>query len=107
MCVRVLGKQDLALAVLSREHEVILCAFDFIRQRLDYQDFCTDEHQNIMNNQMSWLCRLVVMGRVSVTISYSFPCLTTETVKYTNGNSFIENLAALITVCGHREGKND
>ncbi len=33
----------------------------------------------------------VLMGRVSVTISYSFRCLTTETVKYT---SFIENLAA-------------
>ncbi len=30
------------------------------------------------------------MGRVSVTISYSFRCLTTETVKYTNENSFIE-----------------
>ncbi len=31
----------------------------------------------------------VLMGRVSVTISYSFHCLTTETVKYTNENSFI------------------
>ncbi len=48
---------------------------------------------------MIFLCRLtswkgagyvVLMGRVSVTISYSFRCLTTETVKYT---SFIENLA--------------
>ncbi len=29
------------------------------------------------------------MGRISVTISYSFRCLTTETVKYTNENSFI------------------
>ncbi len=37
---------------------------------------------------------LVVMGRVSVTISYSSHCLTTETVKYTNENSFFENLAA-------------
>ncbi len=36
----------------------------------------------------------VLMGRVSVTISYSFCCLTTETVKYTNENSFIENLAS-------------
>ncbi len=36
----------------------------------------------------------VLMGRVSVTISYSFRCLTTETVKYINENSFIENLAA-------------
>ncbi len=33
----------------------------------------------------------VLMDRVSVTISYSFCCLTTETVKYT---SFIENLAS-------------
>ncbi len=39
----------------------------------------------------SWLCTLVLMSCVSVTISYSFRCLTTETVKYT---SFIENLAA-------------
>ncbi len=46
-----------------------------------------------------FLCRLtswkgagyVLMGRVSVTISYSFRCLTTETVKYT---SFIENIAS-------------
>ncbi len=30
----------------------------------------------------------VLMGRVSVTISYSFRCLTTETVKYT---SFIKS----------------
>ncbi len=32
---------------------------------------------------------VVLMGRVSVTISYSFRCLTTETLKYTNENSFI------------------
>ncbi len=38
----------------------------------------------------------VLMDRVSVTISYSFRCLTTETVKYTNENSFIENLASYI-----------
>ncbi len=37
---------------------------------------------------------VVLMGRVSVTISYSFCCLTTETVKYNNENSFIENLAS-------------
>ncbi len=37
---------------------------------------------------------LVLMGRISVTISYSFRCLTTETVKYINENSFTENLAA-------------
>ncbi len=36
----------------------------------------------------------VLMGRVSVTISYSFHCLTTETVKYINENSFIEDLAS-------------
>ncbi len=34
------------------------------------------------------------MGHVSVTISYSFHCLTTETVKYINENCFIENLTA-------------
>ncbi len=34
----------------------------------------------------------VLMGRVSVTVSYSSCCLTTETVKYTNENSFIEKL---------------
>ncbi len=37
---------------------------------------------------------VVLMGRISVTISYSFCCLTKETVKYINENSFIENLAA-------------
>ncbi len=33
---------------------------------------------------------VILMGRVSVIISY----FTTETVKYTNENCFIENLAA-------------
>ncbi len=44
----------------------------------------------------SWKGELVIvlMGHVSVTISYSSRCLTTETVKYINENSFIENLAA-------------
>ncbi len=37
---------------------------------------------------------VVLMGCVSITVSYSFHCLTTETVKYINENSFIENLAA-------------
>ncbi len=37
---------------------------------------------------------VVIMGRVSVTISYSSRCLTTEKVKYINENCFIENLAA-------------
>ncbi len=36
----------------------------------------------------------VLMGCVSVTISYSFCCQTIETEKYTNENSFIENIAA-------------
>ncbi len=36
----------------------------------------------------------VLMDPVLVTISYSYPCLTTETVKYINENCFIENLAA-------------
>ncbi len=36
---------------------------------------------------------VVSMGCVSVTISYSFRCLTTETVKYINENTFIENVA--------------
>ncbi len=34
------------------------------------------------------------MGRVSITVSYSSRCLTTETVKYINKNYFIGNLAA-------------
>ncbi len=41
---------------------------------------------NILDGRARYV---VLMGRVSVTISYSFRCLTTETVKYT---SFIENL---------------
>ncbi len=36
----------------------------------------------------------VLMSRVSITFSYSFRCLTTETVKYINENCFIENFAA-------------
>ncbi len=47
------------------------------------------------------------MGCVSVTISYSICCLTTETVKYINENSFIENLAASkYTVCGTERQTN-
>ncbi len=34
------------------------------------------------------------MSPISITFSYSFGCLTTETVKYINENSFLENLAA-------------
>ncbi len=45
-----------------------------------------------------------LMGHVSVTISYSFRCLTTETVKYINENCFIENLAASKYSMWHREG---
>ncbi len=36
------------------------------------------------------------MGHISVTISYSSSFLTTETEKYINENSFIENLAAIL-----------
>ncbi len=61
-----------------------LCVFDFIRRQCDYQDFFVQI--NILEGRAGY----VLMGRVSVTISYSFRCLTTETVKYT---SFIENLA--------------
>ncbi len=32
---------------------------------------------------------IVLIGRISVTISYSSHCLKTETVNYTNENSFI------------------
>ncbi len=45
---------------------------------------------NILEGRAGYV---VLMDRVSVTISYSFRCLTTETVKYTNENCFIENLA--------------
>ncbi len=37
---------------------------------------------------------VILMGHVSVTISYASRCLTTETVKHINENYFIENLAA-------------
>ncbi len=48
---------------------------------------------NILEGRASY-SYVVSMGHVSVTISYSFRCLTTETVKCINENSFIENLAA-------------
>ncbi len=56
---------------------------------------------NILDGRAGYV---VLMGRVSVTISYSSRCLTTETVKYTNENSFIENLAASKYSMWHREG---
>ncbi len=68
----------------------LYCVFDFIRRRCDYHDFFVQI--NILEG--SWLCTLVLMGCISVTISYSFRCLTTETVKYTNGKCFIENIAS-------------
>ncbi len=46
---------------------------------------------NILEGRAGYL---VLMDHVSVTISYSSHCLTTETVKYINENCFIENLAA-------------
>ncbi len=46
---------------------------------------------------------VVLMGRVSITISFSSRCLTTETEKYINENSFIENLATLKYSMRHRE----
>ncbi len=56
----------------SRNHSTaivfILCVFDFIRRRCDYHVFFVQI--NILEG--SWLCSLVLMGRVSVTISYSF-----------------------------------
>ncbi len=46
----------------------------------------------------------VLMGRVSIIILYSSRCVTTETVKCINENSFIENLAKLYQniICGHK-----
>ncbi len=46
---------------------------------------------NILEGRAGYV---TLMIRVLVTISYSSRCLTTETVKYTNENSFIENLAS-------------
>ncbi len=67
--------------------------FDFIKRRHDFKS-------GVLCRLTSWKGELhvVLMGRVTVTFSYSSRCLTTE--KYTNENSFIENLAASIcTVC--------
>ncbi len=55
---------------------------------------------NIMEGRAGYV---VLMGRVSITISYSFRCLTAETEKYINENSFIENLAASKCSMWHRE----
>ncbi len=46
---------------------------------------------NILEGRAGYV---VLIGCVSVTFSYLFRCLTTETVKYINENIFIENLAA-------------
>ncbi len=49
---------------------------------------------------------VVLMGHVSVTISYSSRCLTTETVKYINENSFIEFSCIKIQYVGTEREKN-
>ncbi len=77
----------------SRNHSttivIILCVFDFIKRLSGF-----------LCRLKSWKGELVIviMGHVSVTISYSSrcltSCLTTETVKYINENHFIEDLAA-------------
>ncbi len=54
---------------------------------------------NILEGRAGYV---VLMSRVSVTISHSSRCLTTETVKYTNENSFIENLASSKYSMWHR-----
>ncbi len=70
-----------SIAEITAQLLSLFYVFDFIRRRCDYHDF---------------LCRLTLWKGelVSITISYSFRCLTTETVKYINENSFIENLAS-------------
>ncbi len=45
---------------------------------------------NILEGRAGYV---VLIGRILVTISCLFRCLTTETVKYISENSFIENLA--------------
>ncbi len=45
---------------------------------------------------------VVLMNRFSINILYSSRCLTTETVKCINENSFIENLAASKYSMWHR-----
>ncbi len=47
--------------------------FDFVRQRLDYKS-------GFLRRLTTWKGELVIvlMGRISVTISYSSHCLTTE-----------------------------
>ncbi len=76
--------------------------FDFIRRRHDYKlGFFVQ--MNILEGRAGYV---VLMGRISVAISYSSRCLTTETIKYTNENSFIENLAASNTVCGTERQTN-
>ncbi len=68
--------------------------FISINNYSDYQDLTSCKGE---------LSYTVLMGRVSITISYSFHCLTTETVKYINEKSFIENLAASkYSMCAQR-----
>ncbi len=55
---------------------------------------------NILEGRASYV---FLMGCISVTISYSSHCLTTETVKYINENSFIENLAESKYSMQHRK----
>ncbi len=70
-----------SIAEITAQHSycLCLCVFDRIRQRLDYYPIIRQIN--------------ILEGRVSVIISYSSRCLITETVKYFNENSFIENFA--------------
>ncbi len=76
--------------------------FDFIRRRFDYKS-------GFLCRLTSWKWELHVflMGRDSVTISYSSRCLTIETEKYINENSFIENVAASKYSMWHREANKN
>ncbi len=57
---------------------------------------------NILEGKAGYV---VLMDRVSVSISYSSSFLTTETVKYISGNSCIENLAASTYIMWAQRGK--
>ncbi len=88
----------------SRNHNTQLLSLSYVYLILSDDDSIIRifVQINILQRRAS---NVVFIGHVSVTISYSFPCLTTETVKYNNENSLIENLAASKYNMGQQRGK--
>ncbi len=71
----------------------------------DYVSAISQDNFTVQNGslKMAWKRLLFFYGCISVTISYLFCCLTTETEKYVNKNNIMKNMVVLNRVCVHKE----